>query len=136
MKLKKRLISLTIASLLLIIGDFTFGDTVRFEAEGGLLTGPLVSVSNEVAGYSGEGCSSECTLDNPGTANPTLGVNGTGTYICDYYGSNAGGYSYDQIECTSAELSPSARTWSILLLVGFCALICVRYVRKSVIEKG
>jgi hypothetical protein len=55
MKLKKRLISLTIASLLLIIGDFTFGDTVRFEAEGGLLTGPLVSVSNEVAGYSGEG---------------------------------------------------------------------------------
>jgi hypothetical protein len=84
------------------------------------------------SGTSGYSCSSDCTLDNPGQPDPTLEVSGTGTFKCDYYVSTASGSSFDKVEVDSEAVAPSAQTGSILLLAGFCALIGVRYVRKSV----
>ncbi|MFC1857256.1 Ig-like domain-containing protein [Thermodesulfobacteriota bacterium] len=79
-----------------------------------------------------EYASSDCTLDNAYGANPTLGVSATGIFKCDYYASNTSYVSsYDVIEVDSEENSPSAQTGSILLLVAFCALIGVRFVRKN-----
>lgn len=56
MQLSKRHVLLIIGSVFLgIISDLTSGDTIRFEAEEGTLSGPIVEVSTTVEGYSGEG---------------------------------------------------------------------------------
>ena len=56
MRLSKRHVLLIIGSVFLsIITDLALGETIRFEAEEGLRSGSLVSISADVAGYSGEG---------------------------------------------------------------------------------
>ena len=85
-------------------------------------------------------CGSDCTLENPDTATPTLtatrgigeeedGYNFTCTYSVETEGEPHGGYDDDSIRVEVN--APSARTGSVILLASFCALIGIRYTRKS-----
>jgi hypothetical protein len=79
-------------------------------------------------------CEPDCTLEGDDPAAPTLTVTTEGEYNCWYSVETGAEPDLFYASDTMTVDAPSARTGSVLLLASVCALIGMRYTRKSAVK--